>query len=149
MAGMAFRLTRMAALAAPLALAAAISGAANAQAMNTNSAAFNAGWGRVAGQDNQPINVAMGDVNGNITVINGAITGAQAGSIFAGAGAFASASASGVGDVFAGAGGSASASAIGNNLSVVTQGDNNTVIVTSIQNNSGNVSATTNVNGKP
>lgn len=122
----------------------ALASAAQAQSMSTNSASFNAGFGRTAGEENRPIDVNMGDVNGNITVINGVITGAASGSVFA------SASASGVGDIFAGAGGNgASASAIGNNLSVVTQGNNNTVIVTSVQSNTGNVSATTNVNGKP
>ena len=45
--------------------------------------------------------------------------------------------------------GTANATAIGNNLSVVTQGNNNTVIVNSVQSNTGNVTATTNVNGKP
>ena len=60
------------------------------------------------------------------------------------------ASASGAVDTFSGAGGGgASASAIGNNLSVVTEGNNNTVIVNSVQSNTGNVTATTNVNGKP
>ena len=142
------RLRRAARMAAPL-LAGwlALAGVAHAQSMSANSASYNAGYGRVAGQENAPVNVAMGDVNGNITVINGLITGAQQGSIFASASSSASASAGGSLDFFSGAGG-ASASAIGNNLSVVTNGDNNTVIVNSIQSNTGNVSATTNVNGE-
>jgi holdfast attachment protein HfaA len=121
---------------------------AQAQTINSNSASFNAGYGRTAGQENSPVNVQMTDINGNLTVVNGEITGVAAGSIFAGAGA--SASASGAVDSFAGAGASgASASAIGNNLTVVTQGNNNVVIVNSVQSNTGDVTATTNVNGKP
>jgi holdfast attachment protein HfaA len=145
-------LNGLARVTAPLVAVLAIAGAAHAQSMTTNSASFNGGFGRANGSENAPINVQMGDVNGNITVINGMITGAQAGSIFAGsifAGAGASASAAGAADVFAGAGGSGSASAIGNNLSVVTQGNNNTVIVTSVQSNTGDVTANTTVNGRP
>jgi holdfast attachment protein HfaA len=42
-------------------------------------------------------------------------------------------------------GGWGSSTAIGNNLTVVTQGNNNTVIVNSTQINNGNISAGTNV----
>jgi holdfast attachment protein HfaA len=49
--------------------------------------------------------------------------------------------------VFAGVGSvGGGASAIGNNLVVVTQGYNNTVIIDSTQINNGNVSATSNLN---
>ena len=105
---------------------------AGAQTMNANSASFNAGYGRVAGQENRPIDVGMRDANGNLTVINGVIT----------SGANASALASGAGSAFAGAGsGSGSATAIGNNLTVITQGDNNVVVVDSRQVNTGTVTA--------
>lgn len=138
--------------AAPLALAmTAFAGVAQAQTMG-NGGSFNGGYNRASDAGNSPINVSMTDINGNLVVVNGQITSAQSGSIFAGAGAVASASGgvsvSGAGDSFSGAGG-ASASAIGNNLSVVTEGNNNTVIVNSVQTNNGNVTATTNVNGKP
>ena len=126
-----------------------LAGATQAQTINSNSASFNAGFGRTPAEENGPVNVQMTDVNGNLVVVNGQITSASAGSIFASAGAVASASGmAGAADSFSGAGG-ASASAIGNNLSVVTQGNNNTVIVNSVQSNTGNVTATTNVNGKP
>jgi holdfast attachment protein HfaA len=145
------RLRRAALIAAPLAagwlvLAAAAQAQVTNAIINTNSASFNAGFGRSSDQENAAVNVQMSDANGNTTIENGLITGAVQGSIFANAGA--SASASGAFDSFSGAG-SASASAIGNSLNVVTNGNNNTVIVNSIQNNSGDVSATTNVNGKP
>jgi holdfast attachment protein HfaA len=129
---------RIGACAAVLLAASMISTLAQAQTMSANSASFNAGYGRYSDQENQPVNVSMADANGNVTIVNGVATSAQAGSVFAGAGAF---------DNFSGAGSSGSASAIGNNLNVVTEGNNNTVIVTSVQSNSGNVSATTNGNG--
>ena len=140
----------MALIAAPLTAGLAmLAGGTQAQTINTNSASFNAGFGRTPAEENGPVNVQMTDVNGNLVVVNGQITSAAAGSIFASAGAVASASGmAGAADSFSGAGG-ASASAIGNNLSVVTEGNNNTVIVNSVQSNTGNVTATTNVNGKP
>jgi holdfast attachment protein HfaA len=123
----------------------ALAGMAQAQTMNTNSASFNAGYGRSSGQENQPVNVDMTDANGNLTVINGLFQ-ANSSSMFAGA----SARLSGAIDSFSGAGGvGGSASAIGNNLNVVVQGSNNTVIVQSQQTNTGTVTATTSTNGKP
>jgi holdfast attachment protein HfaA len=123
----------------------ALAGVAQAQMMSTNSASFNAGYGRTAGQENQPVNVDMTDANGNLTVINGMFQ-ANSASMFAGA----SARLSGASDSFSGAGSvGGSASAIGNNLDVVVQGSDNIVIVQSQQTNNGNVSATTNTNGKP
>jgi holdfast attachment protein HfaA len=127
--------------AALAALALAWAANASAQTMGANSAAFNAGFGRVAGSENSPINVSLTDANGNLQVVNGQFQG------MASASAFASASASGALDNFSGAGGSASA--IGNNLTVVTQGNYNTVIVSSTQTNTGAVTATTSTNGKP
>jgi len=105
-------------------------GAASAQTMSANSASYNAGYGRVAGQENRPIEFSSRDANGNLVIVNGIIGGASA---FAGGAASAS----------AGAGvGTGGATAIGNNLVVVTQGDNNTVIIDSIQKNTGAVTAT-------
>ena len=119
-------------------------GAAGAQTMNANSASFNAGFGRSADQENQPVNVQLRDANGNLVVENGLISsGAASGSVFASGSA--SASASGAMDTFTGAGGTASA--IGNNLTVVTQGNYNTVIVNATQTNTGAVTATTSTNG--
>ena len=146
------RFQRAVRIAVPLALGAlAFAGAAQAQSMG-NGGSFNGGYNRAPDAGNSPIDVSMTDINGNLVVVNGQITSAQSGSIFAGAGAVASASGiasvSGAADSFSGAGG-ASASAIGNNLSVVTEGNNNTVIVNSVQTNNGNVTANTNVNGKP
>jgi holdfast attachment protein HfaA len=146
-------------IAAATALAAALAvfdaGAASAQTMNTNSAAFNAGFGRTAGEENRPVNVGLTDANGNFTVINGVVQ-APAGSIFGEVRAAAAASVSagfsftsGAGDSFTGAGSGSSASVVGNNLNVVVQGNNNTVIVNSTQTNTGALSATSTVNGKP
>jgi len=113
---------------------------ARAQTMNASSASYNAGYGRTAGQENQPVNVQLTDANGNMTVENGLIRNSASGSIFASASA-------GVETNYSGAGGTASA--IGNNLNVVVEGSYNTVIVNSTQTNTGAVTATTSINGKP
>jgi holdfast attachment protein HfaA len=115
----------------------AVAATANAQTMAASAAAYNAGYGRVAGQENQPVNVQLTDANGNMTVENGLIRSTVSGSVFASAGV--EANVSGVG----------SASAIGNNLNVVVQGSYNTVIVSATQTNTGAITATTVLNGKP
>ena len=114
--------------------------AAGAQTMAASSASYNAGYGRTAGQENQAVNVQLTDANGNLTVQNGLIKNSATGSVF-------SSSSAGVETNFSGAGGSSSA--IGNNLTVVTQGNYNTVIVNATQTNTGAVTATTTINGKP
>jgi holdfast attachment protein HfaA len=129
-----------------LALAALVAvvgfGVANAQSMTTNSASYNAGYGRSTDEENQPVDVQMRDANGNLVVVDGVIQAGDDQSVFAQAGATA-----GAGDTVSGAGAQGSASAIANNLVVVTEGDNNTVIVNSIQKNSGAVTATTTLSG--
>jgi holdfast attachment protein HfaA len=135
-----------ASLASATASIATLSGPAAAQTMNANSATFNAGYGRSSDQENQPVNVAQRDASGNLVVENGLISGGASGSVFAGGAASASSSVSGAIDSFTGAGGSASA--IGNNLTVVTQGNYNTVIVNATQTNTGDVTATTSTSGK-
>jgi holdfast attachment protein HfaA len=118
---------------------AACASSASAQTMAASAAAYNAGYGRTAGQENQPVNVQLTDANGNMLVENGVIRNTAAGSVFASAGVEAN---------FSGAGGG-SGTAIGNNLNVVVQGNYNTVIVNSTQINTGTVTATTTINGKP
>jgi holdfast attachment protein HfaA len=114
-------------------------GQAHAQYMSTNAAEFNAGYGRYSGQENQPVDVTTRDANGNRVIVDGLILTGQDQSSFA--------RASGAADAFAGVGSvGGGASAIGNNLVVVTQGSNNTVIVDSTQINNGNVSARSNLN---
>lgn len=113
--------------------------AAHAQHMTTNSADFNAGWGRYAGSENRPVEVSTRDSNGNRVIVDGLILTGEDQSSFTRSG--------GSADVFAGVGASAGgASAIGNNLVVVTQGNYNTVIVNSHQVNTGAVSAGTKLN---
>jgi holdfast attachment protein HfaA len=114
---------------------------ANAQSMSANSASFNAGYGRVAGQENRAVEVTTRDANGNRVVVDGLIlTGADQ-SVFARAGG------GGAIDAFSGVGANGGSTAIGNNLVVVTQGSNNTVIVSSQQTNTGSVTATTTLDG--
>jgi len=120
----------------------AVSGIAQAQTIYSNSASYNAGYGRTPDQENQMTPVpTMRDANGNLVIVDGIIQSGADLSTFAGAGV------SGAGDVVAGVGASGSATAFGNNLTVVTQGSNNTVIVNSKQTNTGNVSASSSLNG--
>jgi holdfast attachment protein HfaA len=119
----------------------ALAGTAQAQSMNANSAGFNAGYGRTTDQENQPVNVSLRDANGNLVVVDGVIQTGEDSSVFANLGA------GGAVDTVSGVGSSSSASAVANNLVVVTQGNDNTVIINSTQTNSGNVTASSSVNG--
>ena len=113
---------------------AASAGAAAAQSMMSNSASFNAGWGRSPGQENWGVSAGTRDENGNRVIIDGVIqTGSDQSSFIRSD--FGGASAHGSGAGFGGA------TAIGNNLTVVTQGSWNTVIVDSTQINNGDVIA--------
>ncbi|NQE64371.1 holdfast anchoring protein HfaA [Caulobacter sp. RHG1] len=132
--------TRAAALAVVVVMSAG--GVAQAQSMSTNSASFNAGYGRSSGQENRMVDYSTRDVNGNRVIVDGVmLTGADQ-SVYSSSRSSGSLDAySGVG----GLGGYAGSTAIGNNLTVITQGNNNTVIVNSSQVNNGNVSAGSNV----
>ncbi|MDX9997398.1 MAG: holdfast anchoring protein HfaA [Phenylobacterium sp.] len=131
---------RQASGAVALAAALAAGAGAQAQSMTSNSASFNAGYGRYAGQENRPVDVGTRDANGNRVIVDGLILTGEDQSTFA--------RASGAADAFAGVGAvGGGASAIGNNLVVVTQGNYNTVIVSSSQVNNGPVTATTQLNG--
>lgn len=124
---------RLAWLAAAFALSLA-AGQANAQAMSTNSADFNSGYGRAAGSENHPVQFSTRDANGNRIIVDGLMLTGEDQSSFS--------SASGAADAYAGVGASAGgATAIGNNLTVVTQGNYNTVIINSSQTNTGAVTA--------
>lgn len=123
-------------LACGLALSLAVAGPAGAQAMSSNSADYNAGYGRVAGSENHPVNVSTRDANGNRVIVDGLILTGEDQSTFS--------RTSGVFDSYAGVGAQGGATAIGNSLVVVTQGNYNTVIVNSTQTNTGTVTA----NGK-
>jgi holdfast attachment protein HfaA len=104
--------------------------------MTTNSADFNAGWGRYAGSENRPVDVSTRDANGNRVIVDGLILTGEDQSSFS--------RSWGSADAYAGVGASSGgASAIGNNLVVVTQGNYNTVIVNSTQVNNGDVIAGT------
>lgn len=111
-----------------------VANAAAAQSMSANSASFNAGYGRIAGSENHPVDVSTRDANGNRVIVDGLILTGEDQSSFS--------SASGAIDSFAGVGaGSGGSTAIGNNLVVVTQGNYNTVIINSNQTNTGSVTA--------
>ena len=125
--------------AALITLGLGFAGAACGQTTTANSATVNAGYGRAAGQENRPVDVTLGDANGNVAVVNGLMRTTASSSVFAHASGGAMDSSSGVGG---------SALAIGNNLNVVVQGSNNIVVVTATQTNTGTVTATNTTNGK-
>lgn len=133
------------------AAAALVAGAAFASAAQatdfSNSATYNAPYGLQPGQENQAPSPSLRDANGNLSVVNGQFTSANFGGM-AGAGASASGASSAGGVGTSGAGTAfGNATAIGNQLNVVTLGNNNTVVVNATQNNSGNQSAINTVNG--
>lgn len=132
------RASRLLLLAASAALAA---GAAEAQSLSTNSAEFNAGWGRTPGSENHMVDYITRDANGNRVIIDGLILAGEDQSVYSRAGGF------GVASSYAGVGAIGGASAIGNNLTVITQGNNNTVIIDSTQINNGDVIANSNTSG--
>lgn len=132
--------TRGAAVVVAFTLGAA--GGVEAQSMSTNSASFNAGYGRSSGQESRMVEYSTRDANGNRVVVDGVMLTGSDQSVFSSSRSSGSLDAySGVGAV----GGYAGSTAIGNNLTVITQGNNNTVIVNSNQVNTGNVTAGSNV----
>ena len=114
----------------------------------SNSSGYNAPFGMSSAQENAPPNTSLRDANGNLTVVNGVFTSANFGTA---SGAAAAGSGVGASSYGAGTSGASStsgtATAIGNQLNVVTLGNNNTVVVNATQTNNGNQTATNTVNG--
>lgn len=132
---------RLFAIGAATALAGAgLASAVQAQQMSTNSAAFNAGYGRVSGQENRGVEYGARDSSGNRLIVDGLIQSGETQSNFSqtSGGVFGSSTGVGLGG---------SSTAIGNNLVVITQGSWNTVVVTSVQTNTGDVTAGSTTNG--
>jgi holdfast attachment protein HfaA len=104
---------------------------------------FQAGYGGSRYTTSRAQTGSTRDANHNRLVVNGLIqTGVGAYSRSTGASA-----ASVFGEGSDGRSTIGGATAIGNNLNVVVQGNNNTVVVTSTQTNTGNVTARTSLNG--
>lgn len=103
-----------------------------AQAQSNNGSSLNAGYGRAStASGNYGVSAGTRDANGNRVIIDGIIQGGLDQSSISRT----SAGAMGTGAGFGGA------TAIGNNLTVITQGSWNTVIVNSTQINNGDVTA--------
>ncbi len=100
---------------------------------NTGSANYNAGYGRLSGQENRMVDYSTRDANGNRVIVDGVMLTGDDQSTFTRSG--------GSLDSYSGAGSQGSSTAIGNNLVVITQGSYNTVIVNSTQTNNGDVTA--------
>jgi holdfast attachment protein HfaA len=112
----------------------------------SNAANYNHGYGMSAGEESQNANPSLRDANGNLTVVNGQFTSSNFTSQSAMAMSSQGSSLANLGTRGSGAGFNG-ATAIGNQLSVVTVGNFNTVVVSSHQSNSGTVTATVNTNG--
>ncbi|MDH6061646.1 holdfast anchoring protein HfaA [Chrysosporum bergii ANA360D] len=122
----------------------ALPAAAEAQSAGASGTGqFQAGYGGARYTTARAQTGSTRDANHNRLVVNGLIqtgvgsysrsTGASAASVF--------------GEGSDGRSTIGGATAIGNNLNVVVQGNNNTVVVTSTQTNTGNVTARTSLNG--
>jgi holdfast attachment protein HfaA len=103
----------------------------------TNSGMYN-GYG--ASNQNTASNYSMRDANGNLTMVNGQVTSAQYSANSGGQSAYAG----GVG--MGGANAYGQATAIGNSLNVTVIGSHNTTIIDSTQVNTGNQTATADLN---
>ncbi|HZK98406.1 MAG TPA: holdfast anchoring protein HfaA [Caulobacteraceae bacterium] len=114
-----------------------VAGAAVAQSMNSNAAAYNSGYDRVADQENRGVEVGVRDANGVPVVLDGQI---QTGLDQSG---FASAGTNGAIDTFAGVGANSSSTSVGNSLTVNGASANNAVTSSSQQSNTGAVGAGT------
>lgn len=126
---------------AGLSLGLAVAAATAALAQSNNSASLNAGYGRSStASGNLGVSAGTRDANGNRVIIDGIIQGGLDQS------SISRTSMSGVADSSSGAG-FGSSTAIGNNLTVITQGSWNTVIVNSTQTNTGTVTAGTTTTG--
>mgnify|MGYP001627338518 CR=1 FL=1 len=122
----------------------ALPAAASAQSAGSSGAAqFQAGYGAARYTTARPVTGSTRDANNNRLIVDGIIQ--------SGASSYSRAT-GGVGSSYSGSGQGGSSTiggstAIGNNLNVVVQGNNNTVIVNSTQTNTGNVTAGTSLNG--
>lgn len=116
----------------------AAAGAAQAQQGSAAAGQFRAGYGRSAGAETQAVQPGLRDANGNLLMVNGRLQRQASYSSMSGAGA---------GHMGSGVGAGGGSTAIGNLLNVVVQGNWNTVIINSTQDNSGDVTAGTELNG--
>ena len=127
-------------------LGATLPGSAALAADFSDLGSYNRPYGMTQGQETQPSDPSLRDANGNLTVVNGQFTSStmsqQSGVQRAGTTLNGSGGSGGSGAMFGGA------TAIGNSLNVITNGSNNTVIVTSTQTNKGNQEANVSINGK-
>jgi len=114
-----------------------IGAGAQAQSMNSTSSGFETGYGRTRGAEERAINPSTRDANGNRLLLDGVIVTGSDNSVYSQSRTY------GAGDSYSGAGALGGATAIGNYLSVVVQGNYNTVIVDSSQINNGDITATT------
>ena len=103
----------------------------------TNASMYN-GYG--AASQNTASNYSMRDANGNLTLVNGQVTSAQYSANSGGQSAYAGGVGTGSAEAYG------QATAIGNSLNVTVIGMHNTTIIDSTQINTGNQTATAELN---
>ena len=103
----------------------------------TNASMYN-GYG--ASTQNTASGYSMRDANGNLTMVNGQVTSAQYSNNSGGQSAYAGGVGTGGADAYG------QATAIGNSLNVTVVGSHNTTIIDSSQINTGNQTATAELN---
>jgi holdfast attachment protein HfaA len=120
----------------------AMPGGALAQSLSTSLSNFTHGYSASSGEYGAPINPETRDTSGNQVIINGVMQSRANNSIFS------QQSPGGVGSSGSGVSQIGINTAIGNNITVITQGNNNTIVVNATQTNTGAISAGTVLNGQ-
>jgi len=113
-----------------------------AQSISSSVATFTHGYSASAGEFSAPVNPTSRDSSGNQVIVDGVMQNGSPNSLFS------QRTTTGVGSVNSGVGQLGVNTAIGNNITVITQGSNNTIIINATQTNNGAVSAGTVLNGQ-
>ena len=116
-----------------------------AQTVSGGIGALEAGYGNARAMETERFNPSTRDSQGNRIIKDGVIQTGVGGSQVS---TRTNAGNAVYGAAFFESGASSSATAIGNLVNVTVEGSNNTVVLNSIQNNSGTVTATSSLNGK-
>jgi len=116
-----------------------------AQTISSGIGSLEAGYGNARAMESATFNPSTRDSQGNRIIKDGVIqTGSGGSQVSSGA----NASSAVYGAAFFESGANSSATAIGNLVNITVEGSNNTIVLNSIQNNSGNITANSKLNGR-
>lgn len=116
-----------------------------AQTVSGGIGSLEAGYGNARAMESATFNPSTRDSQGNRIIKDGVIQTGSGGSQLS---TVANAASALYGAAFFESGANNSATAVGNLVNVTVEGSNNTIVLNSVQNNSGNISATSMLNGK-